>query len=122
MEEPLLYLSIYLEEDALQLPDGDVVDGARAELAAELFGGEAAEVVDVVGPQVEDVVAREPVPLLHHDDPGAQELRLDGGAEAAGAGADDEDALAGADAAALVHLVAGTLVELKIIFRVCELS
>ena len=44
--------------------------------------------------------------------PCSQELRLDGGAEAAGSGADDEDALAGADAAALVHLVARPLVEL----------
>ena len=44
--------------------------------------------------------------------PGAQELRLDGCAEAAGAGANDEYALAGADAAALVNLVAGPLVEL----------
>ena len=57
---------MYLEQDALQLPDGDVVDGAGAELAAELLGCEAAQVVDVVGPQVEHVVAREPVPLLHH--------------------------------------------------------
>ena len=44
--------------------------------------------------------------------PGAQELGLDGCAKSAGSGADDEDALAGADAAALVHLVAGPLVEL----------
>ena len=44
--------------------------------------------------------------------PCSKELCLDGGAEAAGSGADDEDALAGADAAALVHLVARPLVEL----------
>ena len=43
---------------------------------------------------------------------GAQELGFNGCAEAAWACADDEDALAGADAAALVHLVAGPLVEL----------
>ena len=55
-----------LEEDALELPDGDVVDGSGAELPAELLRCEAAEVVDVVGPQVEHVVAREPVSLLHH--------------------------------------------------------
>ena len=44
--------------------------------------------------------------------PCAEELSLDGGAEAAWSCADDEDALAGAHAAALVHLVAGPLVEL----------
>ena len=66
----------HLQEDALQLPDGDVVDGAGAELAAELLCREAAEVVDVVGPQVEHVVAREPVPLLHHHDP--VEVKYDG--------------------------------------------
>ena len=49
--------------------------------------------------------------------PGAQELRLDGGPESAGAAADDEHALAGARAAALVHLVARALVELKTILR-----
>ena len=66
----------HLQEDALQLPDGDVVDGAGAELAAELLRCEAAEVVDVVGPQVEHVVAREPVTLLHHHDP--VEVKFDG--------------------------------------------
>ena len=62
----------HLQEDALELPDGDVVDGAGAELAAELLCCEAAEVVDVVGPQVEHVVAREPVTLLHHHNPAVE--------------------------------------------------
>ena len=66
----------HLQEDALELPDGDVVDGAGAELAAELLRGEAAEVVDVVGPQVEHVVARETVTLLHNHDP--VEVKFDG--------------------------------------------
>ena len=47
-------------------PDGDVVDGARAELAVELLGRESAQVVDVVGPQVQHVVPGEAVALLHH--------------------------------------------------------
>ena len=43
-----------------------MVDGAGAELAVELLGGEAAQVVDVVGPQVQHVVPGEAVALLHH--------------------------------------------------------
>ena len=65
-----------------------MVDGTGAEFAVELFGSQSAEIVDVVGPQVEDVISTEPVPLFHHNHFGPQELGLYGRSEAAGAAAD----------------------------------
>ena len=72
-----------LEQDALQLSDADMVDGSGAELAVELLGAQATQVRDVVGPQMQDVVPREPVSLLDHDHSSAEQLRLDGGPEPA---------------------------------------
>jgi hypothetical protein len=93
-----------LEQDALQVPDADVIDGARAELSVELFRPEAAEVVNVEGPEVEDVVAGEAVAFLDDDDARAKQLGLDGRAEAAGAGADYYDALARAYSTTFINL------------------
>ncbi len=44
----------------------DVVDGASAELAVELLGTKAPEVVNGEGPEVEHIVPGEGVSLLDH--------------------------------------------------------
>jgi hypothetical protein len=123
----------HLQKDALQLSDADVVDGAGAELPEELLSTQSSQILDYERPQMEDVVARQPVPFLDHHltkhfqnnrnvkrkdsfqpkiprmpgclptrdfglvlvyrDPyhfGAQQLGLDGGAEAARSRPDDE--------------------------------
>lgn len=79
-----------LEQDALKLANANVVDWAGAELAVKLFGSKGLQVCDEERPQVEHIVAGEPISLLHEHHLCTQHLRLDGGTEAAGAGADDE--------------------------------
>lgn len=44
----------------------NVVDGASAELAVELFGSKSPEVMNGVGPEVEYVIPGEGVSLLNH--------------------------------------------------------
>ena len=106
------FLEPDLEKDTLQLPDRNVVDGAGAELAVEFLGSDGSELVDVAGPEVEDVVPGVPVPLLDHHHLGPQELGLDGGPEAAGAGPDHEDPGPLTRLASVVTLVARLLVQL----------
>ena len=55
-----------------------MVDGACAELAVELLGPEAPEVMNGVGPEVEHVVPGESVSLLNHHHFAAQQGQLDG--------------------------------------------
>ena len=97
---PLFHpLSTYLHSDqqsdfeqhALELPDGDVVDGSGAKLAVEEFRPEVLEVGDGEGPEMEDVVARESVALLDDNGFGAEEGGLDGGPKAARAAACKSD-------------------------------
>ena len=38
------------------LPDGDMVDGAGAKLAVEFLGAQGAQVVNVVGPQMQNII------------------------------------------------------------------
>ena len=64
-----------------------MVDGSGAELAVEEFCPEVLEVGDGEGPEMEDVVAREPVALLDDHGFGAEEGGLDGGPKAARAAA-----------------------------------
>ena len=45
----------------------DMVDGAGTEFPMELLGPEAPEVLDSVGPEVENIVAGEGIPLLQQD-------------------------------------------------------
>ena len=68
----------------------DVVDGSSAELPVELLGPEGSEVVDGVGPKVEDVVPGERVPFLDDHHLGPQQGQLDGRPQATGAPPDDE--------------------------------
>lgn len=56
-----------LQQHQLQLPNGDVVDAADAKLPVEALALEGVQVVDHIGPEVDDVVARKLVPLLHAD-------------------------------------------------------
>lgn len=55
-----------------------MVDGASAELAIELLGSKAPEVLYGVGPQVEYVVPGEGVSLLNHHHLTPQQRQLDG--------------------------------------------
>lgn len=57
----------HLEKNALQSSNGNVIDGAGAEFPEELLGPEAAEVVNVVRPQVEHVISAKTIPLFNHD-------------------------------------------------------
>jgi hypothetical protein len=56
----------HLQKDALQLSDADVVDGAGAELPEELLSTQSSQILDYERPQMEDVVARQPVPFFDH--------------------------------------------------------
>lgn len=68
----------------------DVVNGSSTKFAIKLFGAEASQVMNGVGPKVQNVVPGEGVPLLDHHHLGAHQSELDGGAQAAGAASDDE--------------------------------
>lgn len=68
----------------------DVVNGPGAEFAVELFGSEAPQVMDGVGPKVQHIVPGEGVPLLNHHHFGSHQSELDGGPQAAGTSSDDE--------------------------------
>lgn len=68
----------------------DVVDGSSTEFAIKLFGAEASQVMNGVGPEVQHVVPGERVSLLNHHHLGAHQSELDGGAQATGASPDDE--------------------------------
>lgn len=67
-----------------------MVDGAGAELAVELLGPEAPEVVYGEGPEVEHVVPGEGVPLLDHHHFAAQQGQFNGRPQTTGAAADDQ--------------------------------
>lgn len=54
----------------------DVVNGSSTELAVELLGPEAPEVVDGERPEVKDVVPGEGISLLQHHHSGPQEPQL----------------------------------------------
>lgn len=67
-----------------------MVDGSGTEFAIELFGAEASQVMNGVGPKVQHVVPGEGVPLLDHHHLGSHQSKLNGGAQAAGASSDNE--------------------------------
>lgn len=67
-----------------------MVDGASAELAIELFGAEAPEVVDGVRPQVEHVVSRKGVSLFDNHHLTAQQSQLNGSPQATGTPTDNQ--------------------------------
>ena len=90
-----------------------MVDGAGAELAVEFLGSDGSELVDVAGPEVEDVVPGVSVSLLHHHHLGAQQLSLQSGPEAAGSGSDDQNSSPLADFASVVTFLPGLLVQLR---------
>lgn len=54
-----------------------------AEFAVELLGSERAEVINGVGPQVENVVPGERLSLLQHHHLSPQQGQLDGGSQPA---------------------------------------
>lgn len=67
-----------------------MVQRPRAEFAVKLFGPEALEVMDGVGPEVEDVVPGEGVSFLDDHHFAAQQGQLDGCPQAAGTPPNDE--------------------------------
>ena len=90
-----------------------MVDGAGTELPVEFLSSDGPELVDVAGPEVEDVVPGVSVSLLHHHHLGSQQLGLQGGPEAAGPGSDDENSGSLADFASVVTFLSGFLVQLR---------
>ena len=94
----------HLEQNALQLSNTNVVDGAGAELAVELFGPHTSEVMDVVRPQMEDIVSGKAIPLFDHHHFGSEKLRFYGCPQTAWTRADHQHALSRAGAAAFVNL------------------
>ena len=67
-----------------------MVDRSGAELAEELLRAKRLQVGDEVRPEVEDVVAREAVPLLDDDGSAAEEGHLDGHPQSARARSDNQ--------------------------------
>lgn len=68
----------------------DVVNGACTELSIELFGSEASEVVDGEGPEVQHIIPGKGVSFFNHHHFAAQQGKLNGRPQAAGAAADDQ--------------------------------
>lgn len=68
----------------------DVVYGAGTELAVELFGSKAPEVMDGEGPEVQHIVPGEGVPLLDHHDLTAQQGQFNGRPQTTRTSADDQ--------------------------------
>lgn len=60
-----------------------VVNSASAEFSEELLGAERLEIVDEVRPEMEDVIAREALPLLHNHRLAAHQRHFDGGTQTA---------------------------------------
>ena len=112
-----------------------MIDGTGAKFAIKLFGSQTSEVVNVVRPQVKNIIATEsvkanvliqtreypklvtdtihiPISLFNYDDLGSQELCFYGGPEAARTTPDDEYPLAGTHFSPAVALVSGSLVKL----------
>ena len=51
----------HFEQNALQLTDGNVIDCTGAKFAIKLFGSQTSEVVNVVRPQVKNIIPTESV-------------------------------------------------------------
>jgi hypothetical protein len=54
-----------LQQNELQRADGDVIDCADAELAVEALCAQTLHIGDDVRPQVDHIIARKLIPLLH---------------------------------------------------------
>lgn len=67
-----------------------MIQRSRAELPVELLGSEATEVTDGVGPQVEDVVPGESLPLLQHHHLSPEQRQFDGRPQPARPGAQNQ--------------------------------
>lgn len=68
----------------------DVIQRSRAELPIELLGSEPTEITDGVGPQVEDIVPGESLPLLQHHHLSPEQGQFDGRPQPARPGAQDQ--------------------------------
>lgn len=67
-----------------------MIDRAGAKLAEKLLGPETPQILYDEGPQVQHVVSRHSVSLLHHHDLGTQQLGLDGRSHAAWSATNDQ--------------------------------
>ena len=89
-----------------------MVDGSCRELPVKLFSPESLQVVNEELPELEDIVPGELGPPLHDDRPGPEELGLQGGPEAHGAGPHNQHSVPLAvEAVAAVELVPSLLLE-----------
>lgn len=102
----------HLEQHALQLPNGDVIDGAGAKLAVELLCAQVAQIRDDEWPQMEHIVPGDAIAFLQHHHLGAQQLGLDGGAQSTGPCSDDQDACASTGSSLAVDSMGSSGVEL----------
>lgn len=68
----------------------DVVERAGTELAVELLGSEASEVMDGKGPKMQHIVPGESVSLLNHHNLAAQQGELNGCSQATRTPSDDQ--------------------------------
>lgn len=69
----------------------DVIDCSRAEFAIEFLSPQLLEVVDDKRPEMQDIISRETVPLLHHHNFCTKKLSLNGSAQATGTCSDNQD-------------------------------
>lgn len=67
-----------------------MIDGSSTELAVELLGTETLEVMDSVGPEMENVVPGEGVSLFDDHHLGPQQSQLDGRPQATGTTPNDQ--------------------------------
>lgn len=67
-----------------------MIQRSRAELSVELLGSQPAEITDGVGPQVEDVVPGESLPLLQHHHLSPEQGQFDGRPQPARPGAQNQ--------------------------------
>ena len=55
------------EQNTLQSPNGDMINGAGAEFSVKFFGAKTAKVNNVVRPQVENVISTIPIAFLNNN-------------------------------------------------------
>ena len=88
-----------------------MIDGPGTELPIEFLGAHGPELMDVAGPEMEDVVPGVSVSLLHDYDLCSKQLSLKGRPEPAGSRSDDQNSGALANFPPVVTLLTGLLVQ-----------
>ena len=89
-----------------------MIDGSGAEFSVELFCSKSAQLLDVAWPQVENVVPRVSVSLLHDDHLRPKQLGLYGSPQPARSSTDNHDPRPLARLPSVVALLSTPLVQL----------